>query len=79
MASQHTILSPVELPSGKMVSMLQANVMTRGSFGWKEWDTCQICGFDYPKDEIVYVKGGAYCQKFTHIQDVRGSGGIEDG
>lgn len=59
--------------------MLEAQVGTRGSQQWKQWDTCLICGFDYPRDEIVYVNGGPYCTRLGHFRDTPGTGGIKEG
>jgi len=78
MASQHIAQTPVTLPNGDTVTMYEATEATRGSFGWQIWDTCLICGFDYPESEVIYVNGGAYCTRFQHFRDIPGTGGIRD-
>lgn len=64
MARQHTTLDPVTLPDGSSVSMLQASVGTRPGVRFQSWDVCVICGIEFPKSELVYVKGVPYCTKY---------------
>ena len=61
------------------VIMYEAEFANDKNFAWKEWDNCLICGFTYPKDQIVYVNGGPYCIRFKHYLDPPGTGGIKEG
>ena len=58
-------------------TMLQANYATKGKFSWRKWHNCQICGFSYPEDEVVFDDSGtAYCLRFNHYEEIdKPSGG----
>ena len=78
MARQHTTLDAVTI-DGESIEMLQAEFGMPRGVTWQKYDICSICGFVFPRSQIVYIKGVPYCTKFKDYRDAPGTGGIKEG
>lgn len=59
-------------PSSGSTTMIEAQFATKGKQSFKKWDICMVCGFAYPKDQLVYIKGAPYCIPQRDYEDVPG-------
>jgi hypothetical protein len=64
MARQHTALPAVTLADGTSAVMLEAEFGTPRGVTFQKYDVCRICGFTYPKSQLVYIGGAPYCTRF---------------
>lgn len=60
-------------PTSGSITYSEPDFIPKGKHTWSEWEACRICGFLYPKSELVYVKGAPYCTRFQHYLDVPGT------
>lgn len=54
--------------TGQMYETLHG---TRGKAqDWMKWNTCHLCGMDFPINKMMYKDGKYYCYKYKCYQDL---------
>ena len=50
--------------------ILEAQYTSYGPASGRKWFTCQICGLDYPEDEVSMQGGAAFCHENGCYKDM---------